>query len=144
MMTASGGIILSEDTSRILLQLRAAKKRNKNYWGFWGGSSNPGELPVQTLRRELHEELGNIPDITKIYPMHKLISNDKHFEYNTFVVTVPHEFIPNLNNESLGYAWVDYDQYPNPLHPGARIVLENPKLMSKIKTIVDQLNNTNS
>jgi len=136
---ASGCILLSEDTKRIFLQLRAADRRNKNYWGFWGGGSEANELPIETINRELEEEIGFLPTITKFYPLHKMISNNGSFEYNTFLATVPTEFTPNINDESNGYTWVNYDQYPQPLHPGAKLVLQNPRIISKIKTIVDQL-----
>jgi len=137
---ATGCIILSEDTKRILLQLRAPDKRRKNYWGFWGGSAEGDEIPVQTIERELKEELGFLPDIIKFYPIHKMVSNDESFEYDTFLATVAQEFIPEINHESEGYAWVKYNRYPAPLHPGAKIVLQNPRIVSKIKTIVDQIN----
>lgn len=136
---ASGCIILSEDTKRILLQLRSPDRRNKNYWGFWGGGTEHDESPVQTIERELTEEIGFLPSISKFYPLHKMVSNDDSFEYNTFLATVKEEFIPNINHESDGYAWVYYNRYPMPLHPGAKLVLQNPRILSKIKTIVDQL-----
>jgi len=137
---ASGCILLSENTKRILLQLRKPDRKNKNYWGFWGGKQEGQELPVQTIERELEEELGFLPDITKFIPIHKMVSNDESFEYDTFLATVPQEFTPNINGESEGYAWVNYDRYPVPLHPGAKIVLQNPRIMSKIKTVVEQIN----
>lgn len=138
-LKASGCILLSEDTRRILLQLRSPDRRGKNYWGFWGGTNENGELPMQTIERELSEELGLLPDFTKVYPIHKMVSNDDSFEYDTFLATIPHEFMPTINNESEGYAWVNYDRYPVPLHPGAKLVLQNPRILSKIKTIVGQI-----
>jgi len=140
-INASGCILLSEDTKRILLQLRSPDRKGKNYWGFWGGSKEHDELPIQTIERELNEELGLSPNITKFYPLHKMVSNDESFEYNTFLATVPHEFTPIINHESEGYAWVNYDRYPVPLHPGAKLVLQNPRIISKIKTIVTQISN---
>jgi 8-oxo-dGTP pyrophosphatase MutT (NUDIX family) len=136
---ASGCILLSEDTKRILLQLRSPDRKNRNYWGFWGGGASVGETPIQTINRELIEELGLLPDITKYYPLHNMTSNDESFEYITFLATVPNEFVPIINDESQGYAWVNYDKYPTPLHPGAKLVLQNPRIISKIKTIVSQL-----
>ena len=136
---ASGCILLSEDTKRILLQLRAPDRRNKSYWGFWGGSQEQGESPIDTIERELTEEIGFLPKFTKVYPLHQMVSNDETFIYNTFLATVPNEFIPIINHESEGYAWVKYNQYPTPLHPGARIVLQNPRIISKINTIVNQI-----
>jgi len=136
---ASGCILLSEDTKRILLQLRIPDRKSKNYWGFWGGKSEINELPVQTIERELKEELGFLPEINKFYPLHKMVSNDESFEYDTFLATVSSEFIPILNDESEGYAWVNYNRYPVPLHPGVKLVLQNPRILSKIRTIVDQI-----
>lgn len=136
---ASGCILLSMDTQRILLQLRSPDRKNKSYWGFWGGGVHPGETPIKTIERELVEEIGFLPDIVKFYPLHKMVSNDESFEYDTFLATVPSEFVPVVNDESEGYAWVKYDRYPVPLHPGAKLVLENPRIASKIKTIITTL-----
>lgn len=135
---ASGCILLSLDTKRILLQLRRPDRRQKNYWGFWGGGCENGEAPVDTIKRELTEELGFLPTIKKFYPIHKMTSDNEKFEYNTFLATVDNEFVPIINQESEGYAWVNWDRYPVPLHPGAKLVLQNPRIVSKIKTIVDQ------
>jgi 8-oxo-dGTP pyrophosphatase MutT (NUDIX family) len=139
---ASGCILLSVDTRRILLQLRSPDRKNKSYWGFWGGGVQAGEMPVQTIERELVEEIGFLPDIIKFYPLHKMVSNDDSFEYDTFLATVPTEFIPTINDESEGYAWVNYDRYPVPLHPGAKLVLESPRIVSKIRTIVQTLDHS--
>jgi 8-oxo-dGTP pyrophosphatase MutT (NUDIX family) len=137
-LLARGCIILSTDSSRIMMQLRAPDRRNNSYWGFWGGGQMNDELPIETITREITEEIGFLPPILKFYPLHKMVSNDASFEYDTFVATVKAEFIPLLNNESNGYAWVNYDRYPQPLHPGAKLVLQSPRIISKIKTIVEQ------
>lgn len=139
MIQASGCILLSVETKRICLQLRSPDRKNKNLWGFWGGGAENDELPVQTIERELVEEIGMLPEIIKFYPIHKMMSNDESFEYHTFLATTPKEFTPTINDESAGYAWVDYNRYPTPLHPGAKLVLQNPRIMSKITTIVNQL-----
>lgn len=131
-------MILSHSTSRILLQLRAPDKNDNSYWGFWGGTSENGESVIDTIRREMEEEIGFMPETIKNYPIHKLVSNDKKFEYYTYLVTVEDEFLPTLNYESVGYAWTPYDMTPSPLHPGAKVVLYNPKILSKIRAIIDQ------
>lgn len=135
MISASGCIFLSLDSGRVCLQLRSENAKYGGTWSFWGGKQEQDEKPVETLIRELKEEIGIIPDIEKVYPLHRYISRDKNFEYNAFVVTVYEEFIPSLNHESNGYAWVNIGSYPRPLHRGAKNVLLNFSINKKIKTI---------
>lgn len=137
MISASGGLILALDTKKICLQLRGEDGKYNGTWSFWGGKKEKEEKPIETLLREMREELGILPDIQKIYPIHKYVSQDKNFEYNAFVVTVFEEFIPSLNRESSGYCWVDFGTYPKPLHRGAKSVLNSKTVQKKIKTIID-------
>ena len=64
-----------------------------------------------------------IPSVEKIYPLGSFTSPDKKFVYTSFVVTVYQEFIPILNNESDGYAWVKLGNWPRPLHHGVKAQL---------------------
>jgi 8-oxo-dGTP pyrophosphatase MutT (NUDIX family) len=137
LISASGGIFLSLDTKRICLQLRNENNRHGGTWSFWGGKSENNEKPIDTLLRELREEIGILPDIKKIYPLHKYISQDKNFEYNAFVILVFEEFIPSLNNESSGYCWINYGNYPISLHIGAKSLLSSKTIDKKIKTIIN-------
>ena len=52
----------------------------------------------------------------KLIPIQKFVNNS--FTYHTFFCAVEEEFIPKLNEEHVGYAWVGEGQYPKPLHPG--------------------------
>jgi hypothetical protein len=56
------------------------------------------------------------PNNAKLIPIQKFINNN--FTYHTFFCEVNDEFIPVLNDEHCGYAWVGGNQYPKPLHPG--------------------------
>ena len=56
--------------------------------------------------------------------------------YYSFVAVVEEEFIPTLNDESAGYAWVNIGQWPKPLHEGARVTLGRNKGTSKLSTIL--------
>jgi 8-oxo-dGTP pyrophosphatase MutT (NUDIX family) len=134
-VSASGCIFLALDTGRICLQLRNSQSYHGT-WSFWGGRAHRNERPVETLLRELREEVGILPDFEKIHPLHKFTSDDGHFEYNAFVVTVFEEFTPQTNDETAGYAWVNHQMAPRPLHQGARLVLENPAMLDKISTIL--------
>ena len=142
-ITASGCIFLALDTGRVCLQLRGKYSSHQGTWSFWGGKAEGQERPVETLLRELNEEIGMLPDMEKIYPLHKFTSKDQNFEYNAFVVTTFEEFSPQTNRESAGYAWVDLRMYPRPLHQGAKMVLKNPDMLAKIETIWESKRDAN-
>jgi len=137
-MNASGCVILSLDTGRIMLQQRGSDTSHPRTWGFFGGKSENQERPVETLLRELQEEIGGIPSYDKIIPLNTFTSSNKKFIYYTFVVLVKREFIPILNTESDSFAWVNINSWPKPLHPGVKAQLYNKKIIQKLKTIYEE------
>ncbi len=65
------GILLRGD--RVLLVKRAASRAfYPGVWDFPGGHSEDGEMPEQTLVRELAEELGVVPVKYRELPIHPL------------------------------------------------------------------------
>jgi mutator protein MutT len=136
MTTAAGVVFLAKDTGRCLLQLRNSDKRFKNTWGFWGGMIERGETPYECIQRELEEEIGFVPELKKLNPIDVYQSKDKNFYYYSFVAVVNNEFIPKLNGESAGYAWVDIGVWPQPLHNGARLTLNKNGGTDKLQTIL--------
>jgi len=136
MVTAAGVVFLALDTGRCLLQLRNSDKRYKHTWGFFGGMIEKGETPFEALQRELQEEIGMVPEMTKLNPIDIYESRDKHFYYYSFVAVVEKEFIPTLNQESAGYAWVDIGNWPQPLHQGSKVTLLKNNGTDKIKRIL--------
>lgn len=136
MTVAAGVVFLAKDTGRCLLQLRNSDKRFKNTWGFWGGIMERGETPYECIQRELTEEIGFVPELQKLNPIDVYQSKDKKFYYYSFVAVVDKEFIPKLNGESAGYAWVDIGVWPQPLHNGARLTLNKNGGTDKLHTIL--------
>ena len=65
------------------------------------------------------------------------VSNDQNFQYNTYVLLVDREFIPNLNEEHSGYAWCNYDAYPKPLHQAVKSSLSNKIIKAKLEILLD-------
>ncbi len=49
---------LVDADGRVLLAQRPDGKHLAGYWEFPGGKVEPGETPLQALRREIHEEIG--------------------------------------------------------------------------------------
>jgi 8-oxo-dGTP pyrophosphatase MutT (NUDIX family) len=112
MSSAVGVFFYCYNTTRYLYLLRS----DSNNWSIPGGKLNNEETILAGLTRECIEELDYFPDEVKLIPIQKFVNYN--FTYHTFFCSVEEEFIPTLNNEHCGYAWVESKHYPKPLHPG--------------------------
>jgi mutator protein MutT len=141
MLKAAGACIVAKDTKRILLQQRSLDSSYPRTWGFWGGKVEPKENVSQGMLREVGEEVGIdiLEYIHKIYPYDQYHSRDSEFSYYTFIVVVENEFIPNINEETGGYAWVNINYLPKPLHPGAKRTLFKKNKLLELKDIISNL-----
>ena len=137
-----GAIIVSEQTGKVMTVLRSAQESYPNTWTFAGGRVENLESDIEGLRRELQEEL-QLTKIKKITPLHRYQSRSKDFVYDTYVVVVPKEFIPELNWENSGYAWTDIDNLPSPLHPKARQMIGSSRLIKKFKNFYSWIDKKN-
>ena len=59
--------ILKNENGEILLCKRTPLSTFPNKWEFPGGKSEVNELPIQTLYREIYEELSITPDNPTLY-----------------------------------------------------------------------------
>lgn len=131
MIQGTGALIYCTKTNRYLFLLRAGNKY-ANTWGLPGGKIEEGELASTALSREIEEELGGIIRGCKLVPIETFTSTNENFTYSTFLITVEQEFIPELNEEHIGYSWAPLEQYPKPLHPGVWRTLCLPEVVNKI------------
>lgn len=141
--TGVGTLFISAKTGRILLNLRAPHKTHPMCWSLWGGMIEHGEQPKEALLRELSEEMGEVPDIEKIYPFDVYQSRNQQFKYYSFVCIVEDEFIPVLNRESCGYCWTDLGIWPKPMHQGAKISFCNDNALDRLKATLNEHMSTN-
>ena len=133
----SGGLFLAKDTKRFLFLSRTQSK-TAGTWGLVGGKKEPADnTPYDALIREIHEEIGKMPSIKKIIPLELFISNDLQFQYNTYLLIVDREFIPVLNDEHDGYAWVGYDHWPKPLHRAVKNSFSSKIIRAKLELLLD-------
>jgi ADP-ribose pyrophosphatase YjhB (NUDIX family) len=85
-------------------------------WSIPGGGIEQDETLFEGIARECDEEMAFDISELKLIPIQKFVNNA--FSYHTFFCEVKEEFMPTLNDEHVGYAWVTEGQYPKPLHPG--------------------------
>lgn len=116
-LNAVGVWFYCTSTNRHLYLMRNDKKYN-GCWGLPGGKVEPGETLLAALTRECSEEIGAMPEYTRLSPIEKFTAESGKFIFHTFFCVVEHEFTPILNHEHIGYAWIDASVTPSPLHPG--------------------------
>jgi len=133
-IVCSGALFYTLSTNRFLLLHRTQSKQN-NVWGLVGGTNEERETPWEGLKREITEEIGFMPDIKKVIPLETFISNDEHFKFHTYLCVIDKEFIPTLNNEHDGYAWVKFGNWPKPLHTGLANTLRRKVNQQKLDTV---------
>jgi hypothetical protein len=121
MQQRAGLLFLSKKTSRIFLILEDQK---------W-------TVPTFSRCATLIEDAQKLLDIYstgRILPIELYLSEDRGFEYGTYVCLVPEEFI-SANNDT--FAWCNLDALPKQLHIGLKTTLNNPIIRTKIDTILE-------
>ena len=132
-MNSVGVLFFAQSTGRHLFLLRNDKKMNT--WGLPGGKCEKNESLVETLERECNEEIQFWPENTKLFPIEHFTSDDGKFVYHTFYSIVADEFVPVLNDEHVGYCWLDSSTYPKPLHRGLFNTLNYNIIQQKLSII---------
>lgn len=126
-----GALIYAKNTGRYLWLLRHGGSWAFS-WALPGGKVDSGETVIVGLAREIQEELGGKIIDPKLLPLEKFTSEDRRFVYHTFFVSVDSEFIPILNDEHIGYAWLPLNAVPKPMHPGITRTLNCNEVVEKI------------
>ena len=121
MQQRAGLLFLAKTTGRILLIL------DTDRW------------TVPTFQRsssllEDADELLNQYSQGRIVPIELYLSEDRGFEYGTYVCVVDQEF---LTQSSKTICWADLDCLPKQLHSGLRTTLNNQVIRVKIETILE-------
>ena len=133
-IVSAGVFFYSKNTNRFLYLLRNDNKNN--CWALPGGKIELNETLLDGIKRECMEEINFWPNDVKLVPIQKFVNHD--FTYNTFFCEIPNEFIPELNEEHIGYAWVKLENYPKPLHPGLFNLINFDIVQDKLNYLVNQ------
>lgn len=119
-MTVRAAGIIFRDEGKILFCMRGAKGPHAGTWAFPGGKVEEGETPEQAAVRECQEELGFCPDGDR-QEFARYKSDDLDF---TAYVQPCSEFVPTLNEENVGYCWAGPGEYPHPMHPVSKNIVD--------------------
>jgi len=126
----AGAIFMAKDTGRILLAHRSPYVQEGDTWGVWGGAIDKGERPVEAASREAQEEAGITPKPENIIPLY-VFKHQSGFQYFNYLILVDHEFTPHSTEEhaweTQGHEWVQYGNWPSPLHFGVEGILRDTK-----------------
>ena len=121
MQQRAGLLFLAKTTSRILLILEDSK------WTV------PTFARKSTLLDDA-EGLLNSYSKGRIVPIELYLSEDRGFEYGTYVCLVEQEFLTTANET---IAWSDLDHLPKQLHNGLKATLNNALIRTKIETVLE-------
>lgn len=121
MQKRAGILYLSTDTQRILLILENEK---------WSVPTFARNTSVIDDSLELQEDFSK----GKIVPIELYLSQDKGFEYGTYICLVKKEFLTTKANT---ISWCDLNYLPKNLHTGLRNTLNNNLIRTKIETILE-------
>ena len=125
------------------LYLMRNDAKHPDTWGLPGGRVETGETLMQAISRECEEELGSMPEYLKLVPLEKFTTSDQGFVYHTFFCSVDREFVPVLNEEHQGWAWIASGCWPKPLHPGLWSTVNFLAVQDKIQTMEAWIHSNN-
>lgn len=127
MQQRAGLLFLSKKTKRVLLILEDSK---------WTVPTFPRKGPLLEDARQLLEKYSQ----GKIIPIELYLSEDKGFEYGTYICLIDEEFL-TLASPTICWALLDY--LPKQLHTGLKTTLNNQIIKTKIETILELENGSN-
>jgi hypothetical protein len=128
MQQRAGLLFLAKTTGRVLLILEDSK---------WTVPTFPKSGPLLDSAQELLDKYS----LGKILPIELYLSEDRGFEYGTYVCLVDVEF---LTSATPTICWAGLDYLPKQLHTGLKTTLNNQLIRTKIDTILELENATYS
>lgn len=121
MQSRAGLLFLAKNTKRILLILENQK---------WTVPTFVRQSVLLDDTKPLLESYS----AGRILPIELYLSEDRGFEYGTYVCLVDQEF---LTSASKTVAWADLEDLPKQLHTGLKTTLNNSVIRAKINTILE-------
>ena len=127
MQQRAGLLFLSKTSERILLILEESR---------WTVPTFPRKGPLL----EDADQLLATYSKGRILPIELYLSEDKGFEYGTYVCVVDQEF---FGEKTQTICWANLNDLPKNLHNGLKTTLNNQLIRAKIETILVLENDSN-
>lgn len=124
MQQRAGLLFLAKNTGRILLILQDER---------W-------TVPTFTRKSALLDDVEELLEkysVGRIVPIELYLSQDKGFEYSTYVCIVDQEFTCTASST---ICWAMLEHLPKQLHAGLKTTLNNQIIRTKIDTIMELTN----
>lgn len=133
----AGGVLpICKKTKRILLNLRSKYVNEPLTYNLFGGKLDGDENVIDAVKREFLEESGYEKNIELIPAF--IFKSPGGFQYHNFIGIIDDEFEPDLNWESAGFKWVNFDELLSikPKHPGLKLLLKDEKSLNIINQLI--------
>jgi len=135
----AGALFLARNTGRLLLTRRSSRVLQPGTWGTVGGALDHGEGPEDAVIRETREELGLQIQHEDLHLCYTFRDARTQFVYYNYTALIPEECELVLNWEVSEHAWVDFGQWPEPLHFGMQHWLQDLHGESALRALVQQM-----
>lgn len=112
----AGALFYCEPTGRFLLVQRSDTCDQPGTWCGLGGGIEEGESPDEAVRREAWEE-AQFPEDAVCDLRYVGCQEQPDFRFHNYLGVVPEEFEPILNHEHTDHQWVNWDDFPDNMHP---------------------------
>jgi hypothetical protein len=123
MQKRAGLLFFSTNTGRVLLVLEDTK---------WTVPTFPR---LDNLLKDAHPLIDSYyGKPARVLPIELYLSEDKGFEYGTYVCLVKDEFLTTVSST---ISWSSLDNLPKQLHNGLKNTLNNPIIRTKLDTILE-------
>ena len=120
MKSRAGLLYLAKSTGRILLILENQQ---------WTVPTFPRNNGLISDAEPLFQQYSS----GKVIPIELYLSNDRGFEYGTYLCLTEQEFLTQAVNT---ICWATIDDLPKQLHNGLKITLNNALIKTKIDTVL--------
>ena len=123
MQKRAGLLFFSTNTGRVLLVLEDTK---------WTVPTFPR---LDNLLKDAHPLIDSYyGKSARVLPIELYLSEDKGFEYGTYVCLVKDEFLTTVSST---ISWRSLNKLPKQLHTGLKNTLNNPIIRTKLDTILE-------